>query len=98
MKSLYLQCLKFSIHLMDASEMKLVKQVHKHTPLYKREKVIYSATVSYVFIGLTLLKRGGQNNEVMLWIPCGYKNSMSYLPANTTKKYNLQYRGPTILG
>jgi hypothetical protein len=29
------------------------------------------------------MKWGGQNNEVMLCIPCGYNNSMSYLLANT---------------
>jgi hypothetical protein len=40
MKCLYLRLtgfLLFSLDLKDASEMKLIKQVHKHTLLYKRE-------------------------------------------------------------
>jgi hypothetical protein len=50
---------------MDASEMKLVKQVHRHTFIQQREKGLYNAIISYAFIGLTLMKRRGQNNYVV---------------------------------
>ena len=88
MKSLYLQCLyRFSevLHPPDGCKLNETDQASSqaHTFIRQTEKTLYNAVTSYVFIGLTLMKRGGQNNVVTLWIPCWYNNCMSYLPANT---------------
>jgi hypothetical protein len=100
MKSLYLRLYRFSkvLHPPDGCKWNETGKASSqtHTFIQQTEKVLYSAIISYVFIGLTQLKKGSRTMKLC----CGYPVGISILRRicqQILQRKNFQYRGPTIL-